>query len=71
MSHQAAKILVDAILKHSAEQNQALLDIEKLCTPEEFDRYRLMIGQSMGQMLLEVINPIVAMYPDLKPPWMT
>jgi hypothetical protein len=26
-----------------------------------------MIGQSMGCMLLDVINPIVEMYPDLKP----
>jgi hypothetical protein len=26
-----------------------------------------MIGQSMGSMLLDVINPIVELYPDLKP----
>ncbi len=27
-----------------------------------------MVGKSMGAMLLDVINPIVAKYPDLKPP---
>ncbi len=27
-----------------------------------------MIGKSMGAMLFEVINPIVAKYPELKPP---
>jgi hypothetical protein len=26
-----------------------------------------MIGRSMGCMLLDVINPIVELYPDLKP----
>ena len=26
-----------------------------------------MIGQSMGSMFLDVINPIVELYPDLKP----
>jgi hypothetical protein len=34
---------------------------------DEFRRYRRMIGQSMGSILLDVINPIVELYPDLKP----
>jgi hypothetical protein len=27
-----------------------------------------MIGKSMGAMLCEIIHPIVAKYPELKPP---
>jgi hypothetical protein len=29
--------------------------------------YRRMIGRSMGSILLNVINPMVELYPDLKP----
>lgn len=67
MSRQAAKLLLDVILRHGAEQDAVLADIEKLCTKDEFDRYKRMIGKSMGTMLLDVINPIVGKYPELKP----
>jgi len=39
-----------------------------LCTEEEFNEYKRMIGKSMGAMLFEIINPIVAKYPELRPP---
>jgi len=39
-----------------------------LCAEDEFQRYKQMIGQSMGCMLLDVINPLVERYPDLKRP---
>jgi hypothetical protein len=44
-----------------------LAEIQSICTDDEFHNYRRMIGQSMGCMLLDVMNPIVEMYPDLKP----
>jgi hypothetical protein len=68
MSREAAKIIIALVLRHSAEQNQALFDIEQACSPEEFRQYKQMIGASMGSMLLDVINPIVAKYPELRPP---
>jgi hypothetical protein len=68
MSHDAAKAILDLILRHSAEQNRVLLDIEGACSAEEFREYKQMIGASMGSMLLDVINPIVAKYPELRPP---
>ena len=70
MSRQAAKLLLDVILRHGAEQDAVLADIEKLCAIDEFDRYKRMIGKSMGTMLLDIINPIVGKYPELKPPEM-
>jgi hypothetical protein len=48
-----------------------LIEIQAKCTPEEFISYKGMIGKSMGAMLLDVINPIVAKYPGLKPREMT
>ena len=70
MSHAVAKILLETVLRHCAEQDAALASIEAMCSPEEFVRYKLMVGRSMGEMLLEIINPIIAQFPDLKPPGM-
>jgi hypothetical protein len=68
LSREAAKIILDTVMRHSGEQNNALLDIQPLCTEEEFSSYKQMIGRSMGEMLVEVINPILRDYPDLTPP---
>jgi hypothetical protein len=67
MSRQAAKKIIDLMVRHGAEQNAVLAEVQSICTDDEFRKYREMIGQSMGCMLLDVINPIVEMYPDLKP----
>jgi hypothetical protein len=51
----------------SGAKNAILAEIQPICSDDEFRRYRRMIGQSMGSILLDVINPIVELYPDLKP----
>ena len=68
MSRDAAKKVLDLMIKQAAEQNQILVEIQPACSLQEFTRYKKMIGNSMGSMLLDVINPIVDMYPELKPP---
>jgi hypothetical protein len=68
MSHEAAKTVIDLMLRHGAEQNAVLAEIRSLCAVDEFQEYKRMIGQSMGCMLLNVINPLMERYPDLKPP---
>jgi hypothetical protein len=70
MSQEAAKILLETVLGHVAEQDAALAKIEAMCSPQEFETYKLMVGRTMGAMLFELINPIVAQFPDLKPPEM-
>src|SRR5262249_37659676 len=67
MSREAAKKIVALMIKHGAEQNAVLAEIQSICADDEFQKYKRMIGQSMGCMLLDVINPIVELYPDLKP----
>ncbi|MFZ3307755.1 MAG: hypothetical protein WA280_00140 [Xanthobacteraceae bacterium] len=67
MSLDAAKIIMETITRNAAEQDAALARIQPLCSQDEFNEYRRMIGRSMGAMLTEIINPIVAKYPDLKP----
>jgi hypothetical protein len=67
MSREAAKKIVDLMIKHGAEQNAVLAEMQSICADDEFQKYKRMIGQSMGCMLLDVINPIVELHPDLKP----
>ena len=59
MSHEAARIILDLVLRHGAEQDEMLSNIEGKCTADEFREYKQMIDKSMGAMLLDVINPIV------------
>ncbi|MFZ0463267.1 MAG: hypothetical protein WBE20_09990 [Candidatus Acidiferrales bacterium] len=37
------------------------------CSPEEFAADRRAAGRIMGEMLLEVLNPLYAEHPSLKP----
>jgi hypothetical protein len=68
MSKEAARRIMDQMVRHGAEQNQVLLDIMPLCSDEDFIAYKRMIGASMGSLLDDVMNPIIAIYPDLCPP---
>jgi hypothetical protein len=61
-------MIMDLMLKHAAEQNAVVSQARPMCTDDEFGRYRQMIAQSMGSILLDVMNPIIELYPDLKPP---
>jgi len=58
---------MELVAKNAAEQDAVLTEIQSLCTEDEFNEYRLMIGKSIGAMLFEIINPIIAKYPELKP----
>jgi len=67
MSREAAKKIVDLMIKHGAEQNALLSEIQSICSNEEFQKYKRIIARSVGSILLDVINPIVGLYPELKP----
>ena len=67
MSRAAAKIEMELATRNAPEQDAVLTEIQSLCTEDEFNEYRRMIGKSMGAMLFEIINPIIAKYPELKP----
>jgi hypothetical protein len=67
MSRDPAKIIMEVVIRNAAEQDAVLTEIQPLCAEDEFNEYRRMIGKSMGTMLVEIIHPIVAKYPELKP----
>jgi hypothetical protein len=68
MSREAARKIINLMIKHGAEQDAILAEVQTICSDDEFEKYKQMIGQSMGCMLLDIINPIIKLYPDLKPP---
>ncbi len=55
------------MLRLSAKLDAQLSRIRSQCSDEEFQRYRRGFGYIMGYMLIEVMNPIYAEHPDLKP----
>jgi hypothetical protein len=66
-SQDAAKVIMEVVTRNAAEQDAVLREIQSLCTEDEFNEYRRIIGKSMGAMLFKIIHPIVAKYPQLKP----
>lgn len=71
MSEDAAKIIMEVVTRNAAEQDAVLTKIQSLCSEDEFNGYRQMIGRSMAATLVEIIHPIVAKYPELKPTQLT
>lgn len=47
--------------------NASLAQVQNKCTAAEFERYRGAVAQVMGDMLVEVMNPIYLRHPELKP----
>jgi hypothetical protein len=42
--------------------------VQENCTEEEFKVLRLSIGKVMGKLVIEVMNPLYANNPEVKPP---
>lgn len=45
----------------------SLAAVRQSCPEPEFEAYRLAVGKIMGEILLEVLNPIYTTHPALKP----
>lgn len=62
-----AKEISDLMVECGARLNASVARVRDTGTPEELAAYRRAVGKVMGEMLLEIMNPIYARYPDLKP----
>lgn len=51
----------------STKLNESIVLVRNECEPEEFKAYRLAVGKVMGEILLEVLNPLFEAHPELKP----
>lgn len=47
--------------------DQSIALVKETAPPEEFSAYRRAAGRVLGEMLLEVMNPLYKKHPGLKP----
>jgi hypothetical protein len=55
------------MVEFSVRIDRSILTVQENCSPEEFKVYRLAAAKVLGEMLLEVMNPLYAVHPYLKP----
>jgi hypothetical protein len=68
MKKDVAEIINRLMLEYGAKLDSSVKLVMDTSGAEEFDAYRNAVGQIMGTMLLDIMNPIYREYPELKPP---
>jgi hypothetical protein len=64
---EVAKEISDLMLEYGARLDKSVALVSERGSAEELKAYRRAVGKIMGEMLLEVMNPLYARHPDLKP----
>ncbi|MDI1446316.1 hypothetical protein [Polyangium sp. 6x1] len=68
MKRDVAEAINKLMLEYGAKLDESVRIVMESCSPSEFESYRAAVGQIMGTMLVDVMNPIYREHPDLKPP---
>lgn len=55
------------MLEIGVKLDASVADVEACCSEDEFADYRRAVARIMGAMLLDIMNPIYATHPALKP----
>jgi hypothetical protein len=55
------------MLEFGGRLDDSIATVRHGCSDAEFRAYRLAVGKVLGEMLLEIMNPIYREHPDLKP----
>jgi hypothetical protein len=63
IAEQISQLMIDI----GARLDSSVILVQSQCSAEEFAVYRRAVGTIMGEMLLEVMNPLYAQHPDLRP----
>ena len=67
MNKDTSESLTDLMLKVSGWMDQSVGLVRDTCDDAEFESYRRNVGNVMGLILTEILNPIYKEHPDLKP----
>jgi hypothetical protein len=62
-----AQQISDLMIEFQSRLNSSIVTVKEKCSSEEFIAYRRAVGKTMGEMLLEVMNPLYVEHPSLKP----
>jgi hypothetical protein len=61
---QISKLMLDITRK----LDESVAAVQETCSLEEFTVYRTAVGRILGDVLLEVLNPLYSRHPTLRPP---
>ena len=67
MKRDVAEAINKLMLEYGAKLDESVRLVMESCSNSEFESYRAAVGQMMGTMLLDVMDPIYREHPDLKP----
>lgn len=62
-----AQSVSSTMLEVSEKINETIWLVKSKCTIQEFEAYREASAKVMASILLEILNPIYAVYPEIKP----
>jgi hypothetical protein len=68
VTREVAEAISALMLDYGAKLDGSVRLVMAHSPEHETARYRCAIGKIMGEMLLEIMNPIYSEFPDLKPP---
>ena len=66
-SKETAEEINKLMLEYGAKLDASVERVQKTCSDAEFKSYRKAVGIIMGEMLLNVMNPLYDKHPYLKP----
>jgi hypothetical protein len=66
-SKDVAKEISLLMLEYGAKLDASVALVQQTCGEAELRAYKQAIGILMGDMLMNVMNPLYAQHPDLKP----
>jgi hypothetical protein len=64
---EVAKEVSNLMLDFGSKLDASVALVKERCSVAELEAYRQAVGKIMGEMLLEVMNPLYRKHPDLKP----
>ena len=67
MRKEVARSVSDLMVKFGAELDESVARVKRDASSAEFERYREAVSKLMFTMLVEIMNPLYAEHPDLKP----
>jgi hypothetical protein len=67
MEHNVAKEITELMLKINGEINNSLFIVQESSDEVSYGRYKAAAANIMGEILIEILNPIFKQYPDLIP----
>lgn len=68
MKRDVAETINQLMLEYGAKLNESVRLVMESSSAGELEGYRAAVGQIMGTMLLDIMEPIYREHPDLKPP---